>query len=334
MRPARDAIRISPWRFILVIGAVVLASSNAWPAQGSKGTINISLGSIKQVGDLPQLVAGKSLADAGHAVTFHELNGNDQMVQALLRNEADFGAGAMTPVMTAIARGADLRILFETVRLDYVLAAKASLTSVDQLHGARVGIYSTGSDTHMALLLTLESRPAVKPQLLIGGFSSARVQAMLSGQMDASVIQFVDWLRLKAQGGDRFHILQTYATDFPDIFSKVGFVRTSLISQNRQLVDDYIRANVLAARKLKQGGVQAVEAAIRETLPKIDPAAVPDIAKVYSGLPVWPTDGGLGQRGQDKTYEGLVRNGFIPSGKKPFFERGPLDKVLKEIGNE
>ncbi len=334
MRDARDTIRGSPWHVILVIGAVILAASNAWPAQGSKGTLHISLGSIKQIGDLPQLVAAKSLADAGYAVTFYELNGNDQMVQALLRNEADFGAGAMTPVMTAIAKGADLKILFETVRLDYVLAAKSALTSVDQLQGARVGIYSTGSDTHLALQLTLEAHPAVKPQLLIGGFSSARVQAMLAGQMDASVIQLVDWLRLKAQGGDRFHILQTHAVDFPDIFSKVGFVRTSLIGQNRQVVDDYIRANVLAARKLKQGGVQAVEAAIRETLPKIDPAAVPDIAKLYSSLPVWPTDGGLGQRGQDKTYEALVRNSFIPAGRRPFFERGPLDKVLKDIGNE
>lgn len=334
MRDARRTARVSLRRVILAMAAVGLASSTAWPAQGSKGTINIALGSIKQVGDLPQLVAGKALADAGYAVTFQELNGNDQMVQALLRNEADFGAGAMTPVMTAIAKGADLRILFETVRLDYVLAAKSTITSVEQLHGARLGIYSTGSDTHMCLLLTLQGHPAVKPQLLIGGFSSARVQAMLSGQMDASVIQFVDWLRLKAQGGDRFHLLQTYATDFPDIFSKVGFVRTSLLSQNRPLVEDYIRANVLAARKLKQGGVQAVEAAIRATLPKIDPAAIPEIAKVYSSLPVWPTDGGLSQRGQDKTYEALVRNGFIPSGRKPFFDRGPLDKVLKDIGNE
>ena len=334
MRNARDTIRVSPWRFGLVIGAVVLVAGNAWAAQGAKGTINISLGSIKQVGDLPQLVAAKILADAGYTVTFQEFSGNDQMVQALLRNEADFGAGAMTPVMTAIAKGADLKILFETVRLDYVLATKSALKSVDQLHGARVGIFSTGSDTHLCLQLTLDGRPAVKPQLLIGGFSSARVQAMLAGQMDGSVIQLVDWLRLKAQGGDRFHLLQTYATDFPDIFSKVGFVRPSLLSQNHQVVEDYIRANVQAARKLKQGGVQAVEAAIRETLPKIDPAAVPEIAKVYSGLPLWPTDGGLSPRGQEKTYEALVRIGFIPSGRKPFFERGPLDKVLKEIGNE
>ncbi len=149
MRGTIDATRVSRWKVILVTGAVLLAASNAWaqkPAQGSKGNIQISLGSIKQIGDLPQLVAARLLAEAGYSVTFHELNGNDQMVQALLRGEADFGAGSMTAAMTATSKGADLKILFETVRLDYVLAAKSALSSVDQINGTPSPSATSGID--------------------------------------------------------------------------------------------------------------------------------------------------------------------------------------------
>ena len=195
MRSALETTRVSRWNVALVAGVVLLAAGNAWgqkPAMGSKGKIQIALASIKQVGDLPQLVAAKLLADAGYSVTFQELNTNSQMVEAVLRGEADFGAGSATAAMTAIAKGAEMAIVFETVRPDYVLAAKSSLTSVEQLHGARVGIFSTVSDTNLVLQLTLQGHPAVKPHLLIGGVSSARVQAMLAGQMDASPVQFVD----------------------------------------------------------------------------------------------------------------------------------------------
>ncbi len=333
---ARSVIRGDRWWVWLLSGVVLLGAAPGAGAQSGsgKGQVRVALASIKQVGDAPQLVAGKLLRDAGYEVTFQELNGNDQMVQAVLRGEADFGEGSATAVITAISRGADLKILFETSRLDYVLAAKASITAVDHLNGARVGIFSTVSDTNLALQLTLQGHPGVKPQLLMGGFSSARVQAMLAGQMDASPVQFPDWLRLKAQGGDRFHAFQTYATAFPDIFAKITFATTSLLTRNPQLVHDYIKANVMAARQLKQGGVGAVEATIREHLTKVDPAAVSDIARAYFDSPVWPTDGGLGPEAQEKTYRALSENNFIPAVKKPFFDRSPLDKVLAEIGRK
>ncbi len=330
--------RASSWNVLLPVAvAVLLAAGPAWcqsPAMGSKGNLRVALASIKQVGDLPQLVAAKLLAGAGYSVTFQELTTSSQVVEAALRGEADFSEASATTAMTAIAKGAEMAILFETARLDYVLAAKSSLTSVEQLHGVRIGIFSTVSDTNLVLQLTLQGHPAVKPQLLIGGFSSARVQAMLAGQMDASPVQFADWLQLKAQGGDRFHILQTYVTDFPDIFSKVVFAKTSLINQKRQLVDDYVKANLLAARQLKQGGARAAETAIREQLSKIDAAAVPGIAKAYSDFAVWPTDGGLSTQAQERTYQALSQTGFIPPVKKAFFDRAPLDRVVKDIGRE
>src|SRR5439155_23235120 len=150
-------------------------------------------------------------------------------------------------------------------------------------------------------------------------------------QMDASVIQLTDWLQLQSKGGSGFSTLQNYAKDLPDILSRVVYAKTSFLKEKPQLINDYLKAQLRAARQLKQGGAAGGEAGIREQMPKVDPVQVPAIAKAYTDSLVWPTDGGLSPRSQDLTFQVLSETGFISSDRKPFFDRTALDQALKEV---
>lgn len=307
------------------------SATKASSGSSDKGTITIALASIEQAGDLPQLIAADTLRREGYQVKFLQLNNNTEATEAVLRGSAQFAEESSLALMDAMSKGADLTLLFQTSHMDYLIAAKNSVSTVQDLNGVTFGEYSTESDTALALAYTLNGHPNIKPKILTGSNSAARVSAMLAGAMDASVIEIPDWVNLQQKGNGKFHILVSY-NDAP-LLARSTATSTSLAQQDPAMMQDYIKANLAAAQSIKNGGATYVANAIRKYLPNTNPSLIDQIANDYYKGNLWPTDGGSSTVSSytQTTIKIAVGAGLLPSSatNKSFFDLGPLTKAME-----
>ena len=85
------------------------------------------------------------------------ITGGQRMTQALLSGSAPLGFTGATPVVTAVAGGADTAmILGINNKLTYDIWAKAEVKKPEDLKGKTLAISSFGSSSHVASFLMLQ----------------------------------------------------------------------------------------------------------------------------------------------------------------------------------
>ncbi len=175
-----------------------------------------------------------------------------QGVPAVIANQIQFAQVGGSEVMSANAGGADLVVVAQLAGVyPFVLEVAASIKTVADLKGKKVGVSSVGSSSDIATRAALKKMgldPDKDVTIVPVGSTSARTAALLGGAIDAGVAQPPDSIALEEKG---FHVLYDLASQkLPSANTSVVVTR-KFMTENKAVVQRYVDALVLGIKKMK-----------------------------------------------------------------------------------
>ena len=230
--------------------------------------------------------------------------GGSLSLQALIGKSLDLLMTGGPPVVNAVLQGAKIKIIGGVTNLlPYTFVAVGGIRGAEQLKGKKIGISRFGSNTDYVVRLALNqfALPASDVQILQVGGSQARLVAMKSGAIAATVLSPEEALVAQKMG---------YAVLFDFIekgieFPHVNFVaRDDYLDGQPQTVRAFLRAYVESVRYYKSHRNEAVSKIV--ALSKLPDRQMGEV--VYDGsLRATPDDGKPTLKGMDTVLDAAAK---------------------------
>ena len=297
-------------RAIVVLTAVGVTGCAA-PAPTDRPLIRVSYSAQPDMDDVPSFLAHAALEAEGYTVEETSFALSELGVEALVRGNVEFATGSVRSFWAAAGRGAPIRTVMEHVTNGHRLVADSRITTCQGLDGRRVALQSEAAAGTALFRAYLDQEcPNVHPQTLLVPQSQNRAAALLSGNLDAAVLELSLFLWLDQQAPGRFHIVDDFAARFPLIKVTGVQVSTDFARKHPDVVRDYVRARVSANRAVLADPSLLVAEATRTMG---ESAAWPAIVKAYLGMTAWAPTGGLTEPDVERSLEFFKRsNGLKP----------------------
>lgn len=229
-------------RYVLMsIAATVLLGGLAG-AQSTKLTIGYG-GGQADVGDVADHL-GYAMLGADYKVVIQPLGNESAGIAALVAGHLDIANMDLISAIKASQQGLPIRVLIAAnVKQEYVFVAKGSVPDLAGLKGTMVAFHAPGSTTEYYANLVVTQlaglkRDDVKWQAIQG--SNNRVAALLSNRIDATVLEWADWLELKDKGD--FKVLSTFNDIAPYALATAFITTQSWIDKHPQAAQDFVDA--------------------------------------------------------------------------------------------
>jgi NitT/TauT family transport system substrate-binding protein len=181
-------------RILAAAAAVIAASTLALAQAPEKPKLALGVGGKPLLYYLPLTVAEQKgfFKDEGLEVEINDFGGGAKSLQALIGGSVDVVTGAYEHTLRMQAKGQDIRAVIELGRFPaIVLAVKkekaASVKSVADLKGMKIGVTAPGSSTYLTAQYAMVKsglKPADAAFIAVGGGASA-VAAIKKGEIDA-----------------------------------------------------------------------------------------------------------------------------------------------------
>ncbi len=164
-----------------------------------------------------------------------------QGVAALLSGQVKFAQMGGSETLSAAAQGADVKVIGMIAGVyPFVLEVNASIKTVADLKGKKVGVSSIGSSSDIATRVALKNMgldPDKDVAITPVGSVQQRTAAMLTGAIDAGVAQPPDTITLEEKG---YHVLYDLAAQKLPSANTAVVVQGSYLVQNRDVVQRYV----------------------------------------------------------------------------------------------
>jgi ABC-type nitrate/sulfonate/bicarbonate transport system substrate-binding protein len=177
------------WAFLLA-GMLLVAALGQTPSNAA-GVLTWKHGIIAPKGDAGfELMAltKNFYARYGVSVEFVDFVGNVQVNQALIAHEIDSAEEGADPVLAAVLKGVDLKIIGSTIPGNpFALYARSGITEFTQLAGKTIGVSAPGALPDILLRAMVKAK-GVDPKSLVlvnAGSDAERYQAVKAGKVDA-----------------------------------------------------------------------------------------------------------------------------------------------------
>ena len=284
---------------------------------------------VQQLEKVPISLALQNLAKDGVTVkeSFHQ--GGEDAVQAVARGESDFGTSNAATVFAAIKKGVPIKAIMTSYYPAYVFVAPVSAKNAGDLDGMRVGIHAKVSSTTLYTNLALAEYPQAKAQILIVPGSANRVQAMIAGQLDASVLQFADWLTIQKEAPGKFHVIYDVAVEAAGIIDSVIFTNTQTLTADPGYVKQF-----LGALQSEYASVYTDEKQLADDIatlvPKTTPEEAAELAEISIKDKIWPADGGFTKEKIEATLKALSDAELLTADTLPTFDTCCTTEFLKQ----
>ncbi len=164
-----------------------------------------------------------------------------QGVAALLSGQVKFAQMGGSETLSAAAQGADVKIIGMIAGVyPFVLEVNASIRTVADLKGKKVGVSAPGSSSDIATRVALKKMgldPDKDVTITPVGSVQQRTAAMLTGAIDAGLAQPPDTIALEEKG---YHVLYDLAAQKLLSANTAVVVQGSYLTQNRDVVQRYV----------------------------------------------------------------------------------------------
>src|SRR5205807_5026260 len=162
-------------------------------------------------------------------------------VPALLSGQTQVAQLGGSEALSAAAGGGDLVIIGIIGGVyPFVFMAPASIASVDQLKGKKIGVSNIGSSSDIATRVMLHNvglDPEKDVSIVAVGSLENRMAALLNGAIDGGVAQPPDQLALEDKG---FHVIYDLAAQkLPSVGDSI-VVQRSWLNSNHDVVQRYL----------------------------------------------------------------------------------------------
>jgi ABC-type nitrate/sulfonate/bicarbonate transport system substrate-binding protein len=314
--------------------ASVAAASCRRPAPS---TVRIRFGDLINVDvrDVPLRMAFDDLAARGYTVEKVYVSSSAMTTDLLIRGDVDIAMVNNQTVWTAIAKGAELRTVGPFTATTGVLAAGAAVQSCSDLDGKSVGAPgSTGLSPVLFRTYVERHCPGTQPQLVVMPEAQARTDALLAKRLDAAMLPGEELLKLQRGGKLPLHSLYDYASEFPDVQAEGLHVRRDWAAQHRGVLEEFLRAQLLAYRRVIQNPQVLYDESTRRL--KIDADTAAAIGRSHLDMHIWDANGQLTDGNVQSTIDFLVKANAVPAGMKAaqVADLTFLNAVLDAIGRE
>lgn len=272
--------------------------------------IRAAYSSAVDIGDLPSLVAHRLLERAGYRVDVTFYAQPELAVEALASGGADVASGGTRAFWAATAKGAGLRLVMQHARNGYQLAAVSGVATCRDLHGRTLALSSQGSLPTALGQAFLQRCPDARPRIVTVPHSGDRMQALLNGAIEATVLQRSDVARLQARAAGRFTTVDEFDTTVPALDFTGVFVRRAFADAHPDVVLDYVRERIRANRLVLATPALLVEEAGRwPSIASLDAAVVEGEVQA----PAWARDGGISPASVAATLQFFAGTRSLPA---------------------
>lgn len=262
-------------------------------------------------------------------------------VQALLSGDTDIIHGDFGVVMSALQSGADLKGFAVSAATNaYTLVAKKEITSLKELEGRIFATSAPGdtSDYLPRILLKKEGVDITKVNWKPTGSSSARMTALLTGQIDATVVWPDAAYDLLQKGGGNFQVLAVVGEKIPGFLQSVYTTKSDYIKAHPDIILAITKATIQSARWCLQNRDEFVDKAIYTLRldPSIDKPKIQQSWEFLAKSGIWDPNGGLTKQNIENT-EGYMMEANVLTKKIPAEDYAIFDfqeKALAALGRQ
>jgi NitT/TauT family transport system substrate-binding protein len=239
-------------------------------------------------------------------------------VKAVQAGQIDLAWSPTPFAMTLIAKGTPLVGIEGMDKVDWVVGSNSSgVQTCADLKGQNIGVDSIGGARYQALQAMLTkcnlTISDVKPVVFPG---ATAVQAMLAGQLHASVLHLDDLAEASSQGTPIKTVVSIAQTDPFQHYDMLVGLRDNLASKRSAIVN-FLKADIQTIRYMNNpkalNRVAGIGMIVGHNL-----AVTKTALKEYLALHWWPLNrSGLGLAPITRTVFENVKLGNIPSGNPP-----------------
>lgn len=226
-------------------------------------------------------------ASEGIETEISAFQGDGRLQQALAAGALDFGVGSgpgMGYAVKGVPAHAVAAIADEPRNMSIVVTNNSPVKKIDDLKGVKIGVTTAGSLTDWLARRLAESKgwgPDGVETVPMGDMR-ARLAAMRSGDLQASVNSIEESLQLQEQGGGK--MLTTFGDAVPDFLTHVIFASDAMIQKQPDLVRRFLRGWFKTAAFMRDNRAATVKsvAATMNVSEKVVDMAYDDEIKMLS----------------------------------------------------
>lgn len=274
---------------VVVGGALTGCAATETPDAEGTTSVCVAYSDAPTVKDIPTLMAFEALKDDGVTVELQQFASGDEAVQALVAGRCDVGFnGSFGAVLAANEAGASLRVIGSGTENEFSLVSAESITSIDELEGARYGVYSELSyDKAMGQVFASENDLTLN--FVVSGGSDVRGPALIAGNLDATGLDAATIVVLEEQDAGDFNVLESYADAIPGLLTNTVYTTQQEVEEKGDAISTIMDA-VTASYAQNAGDADALKAAGAELIDGWDAAIDDKIVEAYVDQNLWPVD--------------------------------------------
>ncbi len=278
------------------------------------------------------------LAGQGVVVDQQYVEDGSIAIQALAQGEAQIATNIGVNVgLLAVQEGAPIIDVMATQRPTWALVSRNEIGSIEELAGLTMGVHGETSFTKALADFYDEQYSLGMSQLIIPG-SEVRAEALANDQIDASIIDLPDIVRLEATYPDSFNVLATIGETLPNLIEQDIWMNAAWVEENPDLAQQVVTGLVGGIRRLREDGEYALGLATG-LLPDESPDVLANLIAQYTERGIWDPNGILTEETAQFTIEFFSELGEIdvdPSSVTltDYFNFSLLEGALEELGRE
>lgn len=290
------------------------------------------------INDFITKLAFDALAERGLNVEYQFVAEDTLGVQAVLQGEAELAGGTPPVTINAHVQDPNIQFLAQYNRQAWSLASTADITEVEQLAGKTIAVHGETSFTKTVAELIIEEYDLQDVEVIIIPGSDVRAQALLSGQIDATVLDIQDVALASEQAPGEINVLVRFSQLFPELTSVRFTANKEWIDANRPLAKEIVKALILANREAV-ADPDATVAKAQEEYSDQDPAVVEAIIRAFIEGDHWVLDGGMSEENAMSELQFYLDAGqttLEPAAEnvESLYRLDILNEVLDEVGRE
>jgi NitT/TauT family transport system substrate-binding protein len=270
----RDA---RPFRFLRALGAALAVACTALPAAAQE-KVQLQLNWFQLADHSPIYLAMKKgyYKEEGIDLTVLRGSGSADSAKKVDLGQAEFGISDAPTVMTAISKGANLKmvaVVYDKAGNNLFFKKSANIKSPKDLIGKKIAV--PPADSHRVLwpaFAALHGIPA-DGVTLVNVKPEGKQAIVAAGEVDGSFdlyTSYAIWEKVLGKG-EVGHLL--WADFGLPIYGHTYFVNNDLIKKNPKLIERFLRATHKGWRDAKANPAAAIDAMV-EAVPGLDRATL------------------------------------------------------------
>lgn len=206
-------------------------------------SVSVAFPDAPDMGNLPAVVAIDKMKAEGYHIKTTILSGIPSVVAALSSNNVQMAVVTDTGLLKAIAKGDPFQVFGELYTNEDALVTSSSIATPAQLDGKTIGLASKATLSYSLLAEYEATQHLTNVNIVYVGNSSVRVNALLAGKIDGSVLELDDVAKaIRGAEATKFHVLEYFPSAFPNLMGNVFTADKSFLAKNPSIATAFLAA--------------------------------------------------------------------------------------------